>query len=256
MNDGRVRRICDFMSRYAVWLFGSGCTCIRLEKNIRRMAVAAGVDVEVTILPRHIHLTVSEPQGGDAVTTIASIQTLPISYDTVTRLSRLSWDVADGIVSCDDAHAELDRVIATPCPERSWLPVIVGAANAAFCRLFGGDIIAMAVVFVATVAGGVIRQMLAGKHVDNRIVVFACSFVSAVLAAGDGLFGFGSTPAVAIGSSVLYLVPGIPFLNSFSDLVDGHYICALGRLMQAVVLTCCLSAGLCCGMLLMNVGMF
>lgn len=134
--------------------------------------------------------------------------------------------------------------------------MLVGAANASFCRLFGGDAVAMAVVFVATLAGFVLKQMMAERHADARITVVVCSFVSAVLAAADGLFGLGSTPAIAIGASVLYLVPGIPFINSFSDMIDGHYICAFGRMMQAIVITCCLSVGLCCGMLLMNVGMF
>ncbi|MDE6333648.1 MAG: threonine/serine exporter family protein, partial [Muribaculaceae bacterium] len=88
MTDSRIRRICDFMSRYAIWLFGSGSTCIRLEKNLHRMAEAAGVEAEVTILPRHIHLAVREPVTGDVVTTISSIKAIPVSYDTITRLSR------------------------------------------------------------------------------------------------------------------------------------------------------------------------
>ncbi|MDE6344424.1 MAG: threonine/serine exporter family protein, partial [Muribaculaceae bacterium] len=63
-------------------------------------------------------------------------------------------------------------------------------------------------------------------------------------------------PSIALGTSVLYLVPGIPFLNSFSDMIYRHYFCAFCRFTDAVVLTCCLSIGLCAGMMLMNVGMF
>ena len=36
------------------------------------------------------------------------------------------------------------------------------------------------------------------------------------------LFHIGSTPDVAIATSVLYLVPGIVFLNAFNDMIDGH----------------------------------
>ena len=83
-----------------------------------------------------------------------------------------------------------------------------------------------------------------------------CAFGSAVIGATGALFGLGATPYTALGTSVLYLVPGIPFLNSFSDLIYRHYLCALSRFMDAVVLTCCLSAGLCAAMLLMRTGMF
>ena len=114
----------------------------------------------------------------------------------------------------------------------------------------------MAVVALATLAGYFVKQQLLERRVDVRAVFIICAFVSGVLGATDGLFGLGATPQVAIGTSVLYLVPGIPLLNSFSDLLDRRYICAFGRFADAAVLTACLSAGLCTAMLLMGVGMF
>ena len=97
---------------------------------------------------------------------------------------------------------------------------------------------------------------MTGRGVDLRVAVLASAFVSSVLGATALLFGLGNTPAIAMGTSVLYLVPGIPFLNSFSDLVYRHYICSMSRFADAMVLTACLSAGLCAGMALMGVGMF
>ena len=111
-------------------------------------------------------------------------------------------------------------------------------------------------MFVSTLAGFFIKQTLTARKVDVRLVFIICAFISSVLASSATFFSFGRTPDIAVGTSVLYLVPGIPFLNSFSDMLDGHYICAFGRFMNAVVLTCCLSLGLCCGMLLMNLSMF
>lgn len=75
-------------------------------------------------------------------------------------------------------------------------------------------------------------------------------------ACAGGITGLGLTPEIAVATSVLYLVPGIPFINSFCDLIDRHYICAYGRAMHAIVLVCCLSFGLCAGMALMHVPMF
>jgi uncharacterized membrane protein YjjP (DUF1212 family) len=77
-----------------------------------------------------------------------------------------------------------------------------------------------------------------------------------VLAAGDYLFGLSATPQVTISTCVLYLVPGIVFLNSFSDLLNKHYICAYSRLVEAAVMTCCFSLGLFVALMLMHVGMF
>ncbi|MDE6176600.1 MAG: threonine/serine exporter family protein, partial [Paramuribaculum sp.] len=134
--------------------------------------------------------------------------------------------------------------------------LLVAIANASFCRLFGGDPVAMAVVGVATLAGYWLKLLLLRQNVDLRVTFMICAFVSTVLGATDSLFSLGTTPAIAIGTSILYLVPGIPFLNSFSDMLYRYYICSFSRLMDALVLTGSLSIGLCCGMMAMGVGMF
>lgn len=251
-----ARDLCLFLADYAGWLFSCGATCIRLEKNVSRIAAAAGMDINLSIMPRHIHLTVRNDADGQIFTSITTIRDHPVNYEMNTLLSRLSWDIADRRLSMEEGMERFDGIISRPLHNGAAVLLLASLANAAFCRLFGGDAVAMGVVFVATMAGFYLRQTMSARGVDFRLTVIACSFVSAVLAAADGLFGLGATPDVAIGTSVLYLVPGIPFINSFCDMIDKHYICAMSRLMNAIVITCCLSAGLCAGMMLMNVGMF
>ena len=250
---GEVSR---FLSDYSAWLLGSGATCIRLEKNVSRMARAYGKEVEITIMPRHVHLSIWDKGSTEMVTTIASVRHCAISFNINTRLSELSWEVADGKVDFQEARRRFDEIV-TGDRQSKWLVLLlVSLANASFCRLFGGDVTAMIVVGVATLAGYYLKQQMLERHVDIRVVVIACSFVSAVLGATDILFSIGETPTIALGTSVLYLVPGIPFLNSFSDMLYRHYVRSFSRFIDAVVLTSCLSIGLCAAMLLMNVGMF
>ncbi len=144
----------------------------------------------------------------------------------------------------------------TPPANKYLVLLLASLANAAFCRLFTGDWAAVGVVFLSTLVGFYIKQVLTEHKFDVRLTFIICAFISSVLASTATLFSFGHTPNIAVATSVLYLVPGIPFINSFSDLLNRHYICAFGRFMDAVILTCCLSLGLCVGMLLMNLKMF
>lgn len=254
--DVNSKEVCLFLTEYAVSLLGCGATCMRIEKNIDRMAASFGKKVEITIMPRHVHMTVWHPGADDIYTFISSVKPAPISFTLNTRLSELSWNVADNRLPLHEAENLLHKIIASDT-ENPWLTLLLASlANASFCGIFGGDWIAMAIVFVATVAGFNLKQTLLSRHVDVRVVFFICAFVSSVIGATDFLFPSSSTPAVAVGTSVLYLVPGIPFLNSFNDLIYKHYICAYCRLADALILTGCLSLGLCLGMRLMNVGMF
>lgn len=250
------KEVCLFLAEYAVVLLGCGATCIRIDKNINRMARTFGKRVELTIMPRHVHMTVTQDGSNDIFTSIASVRNIPISFSLNTRLSTLSWNVADERLSLNEARRRFHR-IASSDKENVWLTLLLASlANASFCGIFGGDIAAMCIVFVATVAGFNLKQMLAARHVDGRVIFFICAFVSSVIGSAGFLFPSGDTPAIAVGTSVLYLVPGIPFLNSFSDLLYRHYICAFSRFLDAVVLTGCLSLGLCLGMWIMKIGMF
>lgn len=250
------RQVCLFLADYAAWLLGCGATCIRLEKNVNRIAKAFDKQIDMCIMPRHINITVSSPDRHISFTAVSSIKCGIISFDINTRLSRLSWEIADRKLDFETADSRFKKIISTP-PANKWMVLLLAsAANASFCRLFGGDIKAMAIVFIATLAGFYLKQVMLGSHINIRATFIVCAFVSSVLGATDGLFGIGSTPEIAIGTSVLYLVPGIPFLNSFSDMLDGHYVCSFSRFMDAVLLTACLSIGLCGGMVMMNVGMF
>lgn len=253
-----AQQVCVFLARYGTALLGCGATCIRLEKNINRIAGAWGMETSVTIMPRHLHITVSDPGSGDLFTAIDAVTPAAVSFSLNTSLSRLSWEVADCQLNYKDTVARFDEMVSNCSGRLSRMGelMLVSAANASFCRLFGGDVIAMAVVAVATFAGYYLKVLMVERHIDVRVVVMASAFVSAVLAAGDALFGLGSTPQVALATSVLYLVPGVPLLNSFSDVLYRHYICAFSRLVDATVTIACLSVGLCGGMLLMNQGMF
>ncbi|MDE6160149.1 MAG: threonine/serine exporter family protein [Muribaculaceae bacterium] len=246
-----------FLARYASWLMGCGATCIRIEKNVDRIARAYGKRVEITVMPRHVQLSVFDIDNEyECLTLNTSVQASPVDFSINTELSSLSWRIADTGMPLARAQEELERIVGRKKPNRQLVLPAVALANMAFCRLFGGDAVAMCVTGLATLAGFWLKTHLLQRHVDVRAVFFICAFVSAVLGSTDMLFGIGDTPAVALGTSVLYLVPGIPLLNSFSDLLYRHYICAFGRLADAVVLTCCLSAGLCLGMIAMNAGMF
>ena len=251
-----ARELCCFLAEYGAHLLGCGAACIRLDRNISRIAAAYGMKAEMTIMPHHIHLTVRCQGSGEMFTAIATVPHVPISFNVNTRLSRLSWAGADGRIGYDAARRAFAEIISTDRQRAALVLTLVPVANASFCRLFGGDAAAMLVVALATLAGFWLKRMLTARKADVRVVVMLCAFVSAMIGAMAFAWPVCATPALAVGTSVLYLVPGIPFLNSFSDVLYRHYICAFGRFMDAVVLTACLSIGLCAAMMAMHVGMF
>ncbi len=252
----QMTEACLFLSEYAALMLGCGATCIRIEKNVRRMARAMGMRPVLVIMPSSVELTLWDREHRLSSCNTEPIHRKGIRFDMNTRLSSLSWELADGKVTFDEARRRF-AVISRLKPANKWLILILASlANASFCRLFGGDLVSMGIVLAATLAGFRLRQIMLEDGIDIRLVFAISAFVSSVIGSAGYVFGIGETPDVALGTSILYLIPGIPYLNSMSDLLDGHYLSFLSRFMDAAVLTACLSAGLCGGLLAMSIKWF
>lgn len=248
--------IATFLAEYAAWLLGCGATCIRIQKNTARIAKAFGVDSDLWIMPSHIHMSVWRSSPDNAAVASRKIVNKGINFNINARLSRLSWRVADENLSLQQARDIFADIRATKPTAAIEILLLTGAANASFCRLFGGDWLAMLIVLVTTLIGYRLKQIMLHDGRDVRLTFLCCAFFSAVLSACGLLFGFSDTPEIALATSVLYLVPGVPYINSVSDMIDRHYLVAMWRFMDALVLTCCLSAGLAMGLLILGIKWF
>lgn len=246
-------RLTAFLARYAARMLGCGATCMRISKNMNRMAALLDKDVDMIILPSHIEVCLTDRKNGHVDQQSVPIEHIPVSYMVNAELSRLSWKVAEGRMTLRQAEEVFDRLPGCR-PYSVWVVMaLVVVANASFCRLFGGDPAAMAIVGAATALGYSWKNMLLRSGADFRVIVLLCSFISAVVGMAGYVFNITATPDVALGTSVLFLIPGIPYINSVSDLIDGHYLCALSRFLHAVILTCCIALGLTAAYLLMNI---
>lgn len=256
VDESVLRATASFLAEYASLLSGCGATCIRIEKNTQRMADAFRVGFDISIMPTHVYVSVWFDNPAEAVVVVRKTAACGISFNLNAMLSRLSWEVSDNNLSLSAATERFERIRLTRLTGKWETLFLTGVANASFCRLFGGDEIAMFIVFISTLAGYRLKQIMLEDKRDVRLAFLCASFFSAALSAGGHIFNIGSTPEIALGTSVLYLIPGVPYINSVSDLIYRHYLCGFSRFIDAAVLTVCLSAGLCAGMLLLGLKWF
>ncbi|MDE6843197.1 MAG: threonine/serine exporter family protein [Muribaculaceae bacterium] len=248
-----MHEVCRFLTEYAACLLACGATCTRITRNVSRMADVAGVEADIIILPSHMSITLSDPRDGRTFHHTSSLAHVPVSFNINTQLSKLSWKVAEGRVDFAEARRLFERIKTAPRINQWYLALLVSAANASFCRLFGGDPMAMAIVAAATMAGYSLKLVMLGRHADIKLVVIACAFLSALISCVGYAIGCTSTPDIAVGTSVLYLIPGIPYINSVSDLLSSHYLSGYSRLANALVLTGCIALGMTVAVMLMNI---
>lgn len=246
-----------FLSRYAAVILASGGTSARCERTVYRMARQFGVDVDITILPRSVMLTARRAGGNDTFTVNEHIPDIGLNFYILSSLSRLSWRVRDNGISLAEAEAELNYTLSSKRLNSVAVTILTGCANASFCKLFGGDWAAMLLVFVATINGFWLKNALHKVwHWDVRMAILLAACSSSIIASSGFHIDITSTPDIALGTSVLYLIPGIPYINSVSDLIHGHLLCSVSRFINACIITTCLGIGLSMGILIMNIQYF
>ena len=176
-------------------------------------------------------LTVLDTVSGESATRVVAIPSLPISFERNSDLSALSWDALDEGLSLDEIRSRYRTLVDKPRMDPIFTLVVVGLANASFCKLFGGDWTAVGIVFTATLVGFAVKQRMQAHAVNHFLVATAA-------------LRFDCTAEIALATSPLFLVPGVPLINGVIDIMEGHVLMGGSRLVNALLQIVCIAVGL------------
>lgn len=251
------KELIEFIQRFSATLLAAGGQTSRVDRTAARIARAYGFEVELAIFSRHLMLSVIKTaEDGIAAerrTAVSSIISGAPNFQRAAALNALSWSIGDNQLSLSAARQQFESICAVPPISPSLLRMLVSCANASFCSLFNGDWPAMGLVFCATYVGFFLRQKFICWGMDIKIAFFLCSFFSSLIGSLGIIAHLGETPQTAMAASVLFLIPGVPLINAMLDILDGHVLMGVSRLIQASTLIVCIALGLAMTMLLMGV---
>lgn len=158
-HTDQIQALSEFLLEYATTLMGAGVHTNRAVRNISRIAAAYGYAADMTIFQRNITMSlISTDDENLRRTSVRKLKPLAFNLNLIQQLSELSWLPVDNNVSIEEMERAFRSIAATKrfSPWTDLLLVSVG--NAAFCRLFNGDIWAMLTVFGATLLGFLAKQ--------------------------------------------------------------------------------------------------
>lgn len=235
-----LKSIGEFIAEYATHLLGSGVHTSRVVRNSKRIGESLGVEVRMISFQKTVTITVND--GATIHTEVVDIPALPISFELNSELSQLSWEAYDKQLPLNILKQKYEAIIAKPKIDRIVVLILVGLANASFCWLFGGDWCAVAIVFSATMIGFNVKQYMTRKGINHLLVFMFSAFIASLYASSALIFN--STAEIAIATSVLFLIPGVPLINGVLDIVEGYILVGFSRLVNALLLVTCIAIGL------------
>ncbi|HEX5171133.1 MAG TPA: threonine/serine exporter family protein [Cyclobacteriaceae bacterium] len=235
-----------------ITLVRSGASTRRIRITMSRIASAYQYELHIDMGPKSISLTLHSYNAQEVFNGTRSTPMVGVNFKILSGISRLSWSVTEKEWTMLEIRKELNRLLEVPHYQPLVVLIVVGLAGAAFCYTFGGNAMEMAIVFGATFCGLFVKQQLSKKSFN----IYVCTYVSATVA---GFFtgilykiGTGVQLEHAFTTSVLFLIPGVPLINSFTDIIDGEILNGLERGINALIHALAIAFGLSTVMFILN----
>ncbi|MEZ0578190.1 threonine/serine exporter ThrE family protein [Nocardioides sp. MH1] len=249
MADAReLTQRLDLCLRVGEMLLSSGAGAADVTATMSALASALGVrrtvvDVTFTQLAMSAQAEPDEP----AIVQIRSVTQREIDYEDLTRTDHLVREVVSGRMELKEARAEIARIASSGHARPRWAATLgSGVSCAGIAIMLGGDALVTAVAFVAAVA--IVRLQLAMSR--RRLPFFyqqvAGGAVATVLAAVVTRSFESVVPvdaSLVVTANIVMLLAGIGFMGAIQDALSGFYVTGGARILEAILATAGIIAG-------------
>ncbi|MGE5944057.1 MAG: threonine/serine ThrE exporter family protein [Flavobacteriales bacterium] len=240
----------DLLLEISSLLMVSGANTNRVNLSIDRFASALQFNTSCFISHKSIIMTVYEDQTTQSCTRVKNIPPYAINFSIISAVSKASWTAIEEQWDLDKMAQEIEIIKKQSRYPKLVVLIAVSLAGAGFCNIFNGDYINMGVAFASTFIGLLIFQLTHREGYNVYLRIFSASLIASVLASLGIVFKLGANPETALATSILFLVPGVALINSFTDFLDNNIINGLVRYTTGLMTVLAIALGLFIAMLI------
>jgi uncharacterized membrane protein YjjP (DUF1212 family) len=228
----------------AIALMVSGANTNRANTSINRFALVLGCRAFSMISHKTIVMTLTDNHTGETFTKVQNMPSYAINFTTISCISKASWKALGESWSIEKIESEFKKIRAEKKYSRIQVLLAVSLAGAGFCNIFGGDYTNMLVAMLSTFTGLFVLQEAHKRDFNMYFRVLLASFVASSVASLGIVYDIGESPQIALATSILFLVPGVPLINSFTDLLDNNLLNGQVRFTSGLMIVMAMAIGL------------
>ena len=257
-----LRRKLDLLLRTGQLLMESAADTSRIMRNMKRTAAYLGLpDEHLNINIAHDMLMVNLSDEEHSFSKFQRCEKHGINMTAISAVSKLSWRAIREDYSLERYEEELEKIRTRKRNYSPWQVAIgAGFACGGFCIQFGCDWPAFFYASAAAILGFRLRATLNELGSNPYVNIAAAAFVSTLSA---WVFAFISSPEVGgllpeplyallrsdtpwhpLMACALFIVPGVPLINSVSDMLDGYTQIGLVRAVNTLLIVAAMAFGI------------
>lgn len=260
MNESR--KVLELTTRIGEVLLKNGGEIFRVQETMQRIAKAYGAEgFHVYVLANGIFASIeedgrqicqqlqvgnNEEKDSDDLVVASQIRYIPLSsihLGRVAAVNNLSREIVAKKYTMEEARKKIEEIDKIPFTNNLLQIFVSGLGSGAFCYLLGGSLIDSLASFLSGILLWCFVLYLSKKGA-NKIML---NILSSALVTLTGIlmfrYVFGENMDKIIIGSIIPLLPGVPLTNSIRDFLNGDYLSGTIRMIDAVLVACCIALG-------------
>lgn len=206
---------------------------------------APEIDVTFTSLSMSSQLAPESPP----VVAIRTVRQRDIDYEDLTQVDHLVQHVLGGQLNLVEARRWLARIVSSGHHTPRWAITLGwGVMCAAVALQLGGSWRVMVIAFISAACIDRLRHVLAKRRLPFFYQQIAGGAVATILATGAFGLGIKVDTSLVVTANIIMMLAGVGFMGALQDALSGFYITANARLLEAMLETAGIIAGVSVGL--------
>lgn len=246
MSESReIYKTLDLALRIGEVLLSSGAGAADVAATMLSITHACGlrgvdVDVTFTALSMSYQPSYDEP----AMIQMRNVKHREIDYEDLTNVDIIIRDLITGDIDRDTARSRLAQIVSSGHRLPRWAVTLGwGMTGLGVALLLGGDWIVTLIAFCAAAGVDLLQREMSRRRLPSFYQQVAGGLLATLLAVGVAALQVPVDPSLVVTASIIMLLSGIGFMGAIQDALTGYYITAGARLLEVMLATAGIIAG-------------
>ncbi len=242
----------DLALRIGEQLMSAGAGAADVSATMLNVTHACGLrgvvaDVTFTALSLSYQPSMEEP----ALMQMRQVTHREIDYEDLTMVDHLVRDLIAGDIERDEARTQLARIISSGHRLPRWAVTVgLGGVGAGVGMLLGGNLLVIVIAAVAAMGVDRLQRVMNRRRLPAFYQQVAGGLLATLVAVLTAAMPVHLDPSRVVTASIIMLLAGIGFMGAIQDALTGFPLTAGARILEAMLATAGVIAGVSGGLTL------
>lgn len=247
-----IERKMDVLLDLGDLLMVNGGSSNQISRDVNRVAIYLGIPegyahLHISYATLMLNVSGKNEEGQlESYTSFHKVSYHSANMSIIAEVNKLTWDIFKECLTLEEIESRMNHIKNSfQPPYHPYLAMISGSfACGAFPLLFGGPILSAWITTLCALVGYFTRDWLTKNNVNSYISIASGAFMASSLAFLSHELFTVEAVIYAMISCTLFMVPGIPLINTVDDLFNNHLVSGITRASHTLLIVGSMTVGI------------